>query len=223
MAAMRIRSLEAQIEALQKAPAAAPAPGSAPAAAPAGDDQQPEVVPYGLTIPNEVATAIFGEDAATAHNALNHMVSSLASAIHTRVLHQVRGEQRTALATIEQTRQEQVGTTAAVDMQKQFYDKFPQYSDPVYQPIIYAVNSQLAAELPNHPWDDNYMAALGSRVTAHMARLAGGAAPAAPAPAAVPQPRPAAMVPTAAPRAGSHAIPAFEQDLPDQVTDIFRA
>lgn len=227
---LQIRSLQATVDALQKAqqqPQAAPAAGTTPAAPGGNDQDQPEVVPYGLTIPDAVTNAIFGEDPVQAKAALNHLMSSLASVVHTRALHQVRGEMRAEIGRITQQQSEAVAVTAAEDMQKQFFSAFPQYENEVYRPILASVNAQLAAELPNHPWDENYINALGQRMHAHMAKLAGGTAPAQPAtsqaaPAPAVPPKPAAMVP-AAPRDQGHSIPSFERDLPDQVSDIFAA
>lgn len=226
-AALKARSMEAQLEAMSAELAALRAgkpavPGETPAPTPGSDPAQPEVVQYGLQIPNEVAAAIFGEDAAKAHQGLNHLVSSLASVIHTRVQQQFRQELQQVQQTITTQSSEAEAAASREAAQNLYYKHFPTHNTPIIQPIIAAVNRQLAAELPHHPWDDNYVAALGQRVNAELAKIAGTAVAPTPTPAPAPTPtpspaaRPAAMVPTQS----RSAIPAFETELPDQVLDI---
>lgn len=203
---MRASSLEAQLQAAQaelkrvRETPATPAPGSP--SAPAGD--QPEEVRYALAIPDQLAAVILGEDPAQAQQGMTTLVNSLAQHIHSRVIKDVETRLTTMQSAAMQERTQQEQGTAIEQAREQYFAKFPQHKDPILGPIISSTAAQLAVEYPEHPWNDNYMAALGMRVEAAIAKLRGGQAPAAtPAPPPPPpSPRPPAMLPAGAPRGG---------------------
>lgn len=216
---LRRQSLEAQVEALRLENERLRTSGSTatPPATPS-TDKQPEEVRYGLTIPDEVTNAIFGEDANVAKAGMTHLINSLASHIHKTVLAHITSNLAAVAQEQEQRKAETQASAAVASAQQEYFGAFPKHNDPLILPIVQAQSAALATQFPNLPWGPDFMNALGARVEAAIAQLRGGVeAPATPAaPVVVPPKKPAAMMP-GTPREG---IPAFEADT-DVIADTF--
>lgn len=194
--ALKLQSLEATVEALQAELASAranPAQGgdqqqAEPAAA--GESAGQELPRYQLTLPQQVAEAIFYEDPTKAAAGITSMMNSLATIIH----HNCRVEFNARLAQMEAQREAAVSAQAQTQTvetgRKQYYAAFPAHDNELILPLIQAEARQMAVEFPNLKWDENYINALGSRVNNRIAALTGAA-----------QPTPAVVVPPQAPAA----------------------
>lgn len=200
--ALRMQSLEAQVEALQTQLAAASKKpeGSEPAPTD-GSDKKAEKPLYSLGIPKQLSEAIFGEDPAKAEGAMHLLVNALATTIHTRVLEAVKAEFQ-KLADARQSAEAETDAEAQVRAAREDYFKaFPEHNDPLIHPLLNKLAGQMAAEFPGLRWSEDYRNALGARVKGALAKLGVKPAetPAEPAPpAAPPTPprRPASFLPT---------------------------
>lgn len=221
--------MQAQIQALQAqlaAQTASPSPQAGTPAAPASGQPGAEPpVSYDLTIPPQLADALFNEDRNIAQQGMSHLINSLGKHIHERLQTQFRQElaQRDQAAQQQQTQQTQAA--AAEQMQKDYYGAFPAHNNAAVKQIVAMAAGEMASQYPNLPWDARYIAALGARVNQHLTTLAGGgsaAAPALPAAPAAPTAAPAPAHAPFAPTAPRSAIPSFEADgQADVIADTF--
>lgn len=197
--ALKLQSLEATVEALQAELASARANPAAPSqqqAEPqaAGESAGQELPRYQLTLPQQVAEAIFDEDPTKAAAGITSMMNSLATIIH----HNCRVEFNARLAQMEAQREAAVSAQAQTQTveagREQYYTAFPAHKNELILPLIQAEARQMAVEFPNLKWDENYINALGSRVNNRIAALTGAAQPTPPV--VVPPQAPAASLPT---------------------------
>jgi len=227
--ALKLASLEATVQALQAQLAQRAAPAAPAAEVPAAPLVKPEEVNYGLTIPNEVLTAVFSEDQAQAAAGMTHLVNSLANIVHRNVLTAARRDLHSMRTEIQNESSYSVQEQARRDAQQQYYTAFPTHDNPNIKILVAAEAQKLGAEHPNLQWGPDFMNALGARVNNVLTSLGANpaVAPQSPAPAASaqglsptapvqPPPKPASFMP----QAPSGGIPAFEagQDL---IADTF--
>lgn len=170
-----------------------------------GSDNRPDASVYGLQIPDEVAGMMFGEDPTQAKRAIEHVLSQTASLIHKRV----QGDFEARLTAMENARKETETATQQTQQQKQmvdqYYASFPAHNNAAIRAVLVAEAGQLSAEYPQHPWDQNFINALGARVNARLqefAAMQGGQAQPTPAPVSPPA-APAAMTPMGKPSSTS--------------------
>lgn len=209
--ALRLASLQATVDALQRelAEARSQPAGAAPATPTAPSSEQPaaeQPYRYALTLPQPVQEALMGDDPAKVVQAINSIVNDLGTIVHNTVIAQVRSEVRSAFQNFAGMATEaQTGDTREQARQKgleEYYGKFPTHKNELIEPIIRSENMKLSAAYPNAPFDDNYQNALGARVNAALEQL--GAKPSEqptepvvqPPGAPIPPPRPAAMLPS---------------------------
>lgn len=202
----------------QQQPNAAGQPGQ-----PAQGGQQPtppapKVIP--VQLPDQLVQAILGEgfepqqkqglDALVTHLAtgLNYRFEQQLAALRTDMEGRLNGQQ--------QQQQQQTEEQASKQAREDYFKHFPDHNKPVLLPIIQQEAVQLAAELPGVPFNEQFRNALGARVNAAL-QAAGfqvqPGSPAAPAPAATPAPRPAAMMPS-----GTRPTPEEDDNL---IADTF--
>jgi len=213
--ALELASLRAQVAHLLQAQQQQPS-ATAPAATPAQPAE--EAVRYDLAIPDQLASAIFNEDANVARNGMTHLVNSLATQIHTRLRNEYREELQTFRQEGQRAQQQQTEAQQVETMQQEYYGQFPAHNNPAIKQIVAHEAQQLQAQYPALTWGPDYRNALGARVNATLAALAAPAAPApSPTPAPTPAPRPAAF---ASPGTRG-AIPAFEGDPQALMNDTF--
>lgn len=226
--ALRQRSKDAQIEALQAQIAQLQkpeAPVPATSASQPGTGELPEEARFSLSVPEPVLADILGEDATKAAGALNWVVNAIASTTMARAVQYVQSQLASHKQELAGASEMASAESQRQQMEAQYYEAFPDHKKPVMVPILSQVAREMAAEFPNHPYDGNYVAAMGARVNRRVAELlGGGAAPAQPAPAvAAPTPAPA---PAAKPAGFVSPAPRpapTTPDTPDEVLDIFNA
>jgi hypothetical protein len=180
--ALKLQSLEATVEALQAELAtsrANPAPVAGTPAAPAAGPESGEQPPaYRLTLPQQVAEAIFDEENPERRIAgITHMMNSLAAIVHHNVRLEMNGRFQ---ALVDQARTQEASTQTAEVVESsrnQYYDAFPAHKNELILPLIQAESRSMAAEFPNAKWDQNYINALGTRVNNRIAALTGGGQP----------------------------------------------
>jgi hypothetical protein len=184
-----------------------------------GSDSRPDPSSYSLSIPDQLTTMLFGEDAGQSKMALEHIINASLSIVHQRVREDFRTELATVQAARSQTEAAQATEVATTQAREQYFTAFPQHNNATVMPLLAQESAALAAQFPNHPWDANFVNALGARVNAKLLELQtqlGGVAPAAPSPALVPAAAPAAFTPMA-PRA---AVPTAQTEQ-DTMLDTF--
>lgn len=208
-AALRQASLEAQvaaltatIEQLRASPQGQQPPAAEPPAAPGSEQAGAEQPPrYNLSLPEQVTTALTGEDPAQANQAIHWIVNSLATIVHNNLRLEYRkhfdDRVNSLVAEAGQVQAETNQATSIEQARAQYYEKFADHKNPLIMPIVAAEASKLAAQYPGLTWGDQFMDSLGARVNAAISELRGPAA-AAPATPATPA-RPAAMLPASGP------------------------
>lgn len=234
-AALREASLTAQVSTLQAELAqlrgASPQPGQ-PGVAP--ESGQPSAQPqplerFNLTLPQELTTAIFSDDEATAHAGITRLINDFGTIIYHSAAQKAAQyvDQRIGqlVSAAEQGQSEQVRATAREQGQGQYYEAFPAHKNPLIEPIIRAQAQEMAAEFPGLQWGPDYINALGARVNGYVASLTGQPAPAEgvtpPLPVgAVPPAKPAAMIPVGSARPSG--APGSEAEGSDLILDTLQ-
>lgn len=213
--ALRIQSLEAQLEglqaALQQARANPPAAGAQPPSGPGGGSGPADDLPrYNLNLPQPVAAAIMSDDESQAIAGITHMMNSLATIVH----HNVRLEMSQRFGQLFQAARDQDSqsqtATAIEQAREDYYKAFPAHKDPLILPLIQSETMQMAAEFPGLGWNEQYRNALGTRVEARLNQLRGG--PAGSNGGTPPPAQPAASLPSG-PRSESQAGELTGSDL----------
>lgn len=209
-AALRQASLEAQVAALtstieqlranpQPAPGQQPPTAAAPGSEQAGAEQPPR---YNLALPEQVTSALTGEDPAQATQAIHWIVNSLATIVHNNLRLEYRKHFDDRVnGLVAEAGQVQAETNQAQTVEQareQYYEKFADHKNPLIQPIVALEAQKLAAQYPGLTWGDQFMNSLGARVNNALAELRGQTAQPAPTPV-VPPARPAAMLPASGP------------------------
>lgn len=218
--ALRVQSLEAQVQALSGAleqARAQPAAGQPGAGTESGEQPQIELPQYRLTLPQQVAAAITSGEDEQVVAGVTHMMNSLATIVH----HNLRTEMRGAFSQLIHSAQQQdesAGREQAIAAgQQQYYQAFPAHKDALIEPIIRAVNSEMSVQFPGLPWGPDYINALGARVNARLAALRGQGQPAA-QPTGEPLPSaPAASIPAGA----RTTVPGSSPEGADLIEDTF--
>lgn len=201
---LQIASLTAQLQAL-KATVEASAPAGAagqPGAEPA-KPAAPEIIP--VQLPKQLVETIFGEDFDQAHNGLNVLISTVASGLQARFQQQLAAAKTEMQDQIKSLRQAdtQVDEQKNAETQRQeYFTRFPDHNKPILQPLLGQALSELVAEFPGVPWNDQFMNALGARVNAKL-QESGVSFGTQPAPVVAAPAKPAAMLPQ-----GSRPAPA---------------
>lgn len=204
--ALRVQSLEAQVQALTQTletlrsqPAQ---PGSQPAAQP-GPDQPPQPVRYGLTLPPQVADALNSDDDAVRTQAITTIVNDIGTIIHNSVMQQMRTEVssmfQALVSSSTQATDAQQREAAVTQGREAYYAAFPDHNNALILPLVQTEAQKMAAEYPHLKWGPDYINALGARVEAALTSLRGGAAPQPEQPSGgngAPPARPAAMLPS---------------------------
>ncbi len=195
----RIAALTAQIQALttlvgqlQAGPQPQGAGQQTPQTGPDGSGQ-PQADPnmdYRLAIPDDVANAIFNEDAGVARQGMQHLINSFGRIVHERVLRSVDQlvEQRLA-----QYGQQSALSQQQEQMRNEYFQAFPQHNEPGIRIIVAQEAQAMWTQNPTLQWDGNARNALGARVAARLGQTQTppqqpqqGAIPPAPAPAPAP-------------------------------------
>lgn len=178
---LRTASLEAQVEALQRAlqqQQANPQQGQQPQAVESGQQPVP-IAPtrYGLTLPQPVQEALLSEDPQKNVQAITAIMNDLGTIVHNNVAMQLRGEVSKMFQSLvyaaSEGEQMQVRATGRESAQKQYYDAFPSHKNPTVLPLIQAESQKMAAEFPGLSWSQDYVNALGARVEATIRQLSG--------------------------------------------------
>lgn len=169
---------------------------------PKSSEEQPKgpIAPeYKAQLPEQVLQALDSEDPAVRGNAMNGLMNGIMRTAHQVALNEVQKMRETILGEIKN---EQAQTTQLTEqqqevskLQEKYYAAFPSHKDDKMLPIVQMQSSRLAAEFPDAPFDENFIAALGSRVNKYLSDL-GVQTPAATEgnPAKVPN-KPAAQLP----------------------------
>lgn len=214
---LELENLKATVAALQaqlQTPAAG-TPAQPGAATPSSGDPAAQLPQYGLSIPDNVAAMVFGEDPAQAKAGLEHIVNSVLTIAHTRVRKEF-DERLTAMQSAQRQEAAQSATATQVDeIKRDYYTAFPTHNHPAVAAVLAEESAKMAASYPNLPWSEQYRNALGTRVNTRLQELqALGGAPAAPAPVpGTPVPSaPAAMTPLA-PRPAAPTGGQTDEDL----------
>lgn len=198
-----VQALQAQVQALiqqnaqlLQAQQQQPAQGAgtqAPQQGPGVAQGQPEADPalnYNLAIPDDVAGAIFNEDAGVAKRGLEHLINNFGRIVHQRVTEQV---DRIVEQRLQGYQQQQELTTQQQQMQDDYYANFKDHNDPGIRVIVAQEAQAMWAENPSLPWDENSRNTLGTRVNTRLGRVVPQTGQ-VPAPAPTPVPTPAAQM-----------------------------
>jgi hypothetical protein len=187
---LRLQNLEAQNAALQSQirqlldrgstgqQGGQPDP-SKPADTPA--DPAKEIIQ--LAAPADVVKAILGDDFdANQQAGINHLISATATAVYRRAMQDVSALVDNRLQSYQGQNEQQA---AIQKMRDDYYGKFPDHTNPLFEPLIQSEYQALHASMPGLIWNEQTRDALGARVTSKLKELgfAVGMTPAAPAPA----------------------------------------
>lgn len=175
--------------------AAKPAPQAQPTVEGTGPEAEEPPVRYGLTIPDQLTEVIFGEDAGKASQAISFILNRQAEIVHANVVKQLRAEMETHGQRLLAPQREEEAAKDRQSAQQQYWDAFPDHNKPTIRLLVTEAASTLAAENPGIPWGPEFIAALGHRVNAQLAELAGK--PATPALGTPVPTAPAASIPPA--------------------------
>lgn len=170
------QSLKAQLAAMQAkldemSKSSEPTKGDDTGKPDEGSDKK-ELPSIKVQLPEQVKSALFGEDPEQASQALDSVLSSLATGL-TRgfeaKLDALRAEMQTAKTepkakkTSEATPDDDA-IAQAQTQREDYFKSFPDHNKPVLLPIIQQESMQLAAEHPGVPWSNEFRDALGARV-----------------------------------------------------------
>lgn len=220
---MVIASLRAQIAQLQQAqPAtqpAQPATEGQPAAQPAASEDQ--LQPVNFKMPDQLRKMLTEgepEDMVAVVEQLIAGVANYAQQVSVRMA-QAEAQKAVAAYKAEQTTavQSQAQMEEARKMRDAYFSAFPQHNQPLYTSVLNQEAAKLAAELPGHPWDANFINALGARVNKVLADA--GIGTAGQTPAAVNTNPPAMMGAGTRPAGASGAAPTTEDEIAELFTD----
>lgn len=229
---LELTSLRERLAALEAAPKPAE-PAAAPAATPAAEPNADPAsatpaapaapAPVNIKMPQQFKDALFGEDPEAAGSAVDQMVSGIYDTVN-QGFHQVISKLPEMVASeVAKVLAAQGGTPAAAaaasdtpiepdqsaleQMRTDYYKQFPNHNNDSFRPILAVVSREMAEQFPNHPWNTQYIASLGARVTKRAEELAnavkGSGHPAVPPLGAR----------SAAPGAGS-------EDISDEIMDV---
>lgn len=168
---LELESLKAQVAALT---AAAAKPADPPAAAPvpaAADDQLAAVK---FEMPPQLRDALLGDDQDQFTAGINHLVSGILTTVQNAIIPiqqelaalKASGGGSPSPAPTGDPAPGSVDLDAqAATMREQYFTTFSAHRADEFQPIIAAVASEMAAQYPGHAWNEQYIAAMGTRVT----------------------------------------------------------
>lgn len=216
-------ALLARVQALESG--AQPGQQSQPPAVPDQSGGQGQEQPLRLTVPDQLAAAIFSEDDATSRQGLNLLVSAVAQNAVNEAVRQSKLIVQQSLSGLvtaqEQTRQVQ-------SMEETFYGRHQDLKNPLFRQLIQQTVDEKYKALPNAPWDDLLMDTVAATVRVKLKALGidskqEAEPPAQPgngngaAPQPQPRPQPAPML-DASTRGGSGGVP---QDSGDFIKNTF--
>lgn len=164
-----------------------------------------------------------GEDAEQSQKGLQFLINSLAFTVHTRVRKEIEHRETALLDKFGQTQQQLTAQQSKQQAMERYYSAFPTHRTEALGGLINQVGAQIAAEMPDAPFDDQFINALGARVNQKLAEMAGAQAAPTPAPAPTPTPTPA---PPAKPAGFLPANPGTKpasggESQEDVVADVF--
>ena len=157
------RQLLERLRALESGQAQPPAgQGQPPAQTGTQPGQPPQVEPVRLTVPPQWFDALNSDDPATAKQALDGIVSAVATNAVQTALQRVDAVLNQRFQTYEQAAE----TSRAIQTQEeQFYAAFPALKEDLYRPLIEQETQALYRELPQLAWNQDTINAIGTRVT----------------------------------------------------------
>jgi hypothetical protein len=202
-------ALEAQVQALiaqnaqllaqMQSQGAAPQPQTGPNGQQGADDPDPNM-DYRFAIPDDVASAIFNEDANIARNGMAHLINSMGRVIHERVLKSV--QERVLPRELSNFQQQSQLTSQQESMRQDYFKAYPQHNDPGIRLIVAQEAQTMWTLNPTQEWNEDARNALGARVNARL-----GAAPLQQQQGGLPSVAQAQPIPQPAPMLGSSNRP----------------
>lgn len=134
----------------------------------AGQQSGAQMEPVHLTVPDNLAAAIFADDPGTAKQAMDVLISAVATNAVSAALQRVVPIIDQRLGAVMQTVQagEQVGK-----MEEAYYQAFPDHKNELYKPLIQATVDEKYKLFPHAQWDENMINAVGASVTAKLKAL----------------------------------------------------
>jgi hypothetical protein len=164
---LELESLRAQVEALTKA--AEEKPEEKPTAA--VPTEAPAIPDVKFEMPDQLRDVLLSDDPAQFTAGVNHLVSGILSTFQRTVipLQQEIAALKEARAAAPTTGDNGSATSdieaQAAIMREQYFTSFGAHRAPEFQPIIAAVAAEMRDQFPGHAWNDQYIAAMGARVT----------------------------------------------------------
>lgn len=193
-------------------------------AAPQAAQPQPEAEApaYSVTIPDQLASAIFSEDPAQAREGLNYMVNSIMNKLHADFSAALKAQHEQIVQQVSRDvpsriYQEQSAAQQAKTIHDDFYGTYPEFNKPELKPLVQTVTLEKAKARLAAGQSTDWTKEFRDEIAQTLRLIFAAGAPPAPAPA----PRPAAQTrPTARPASTSGLTPE-QEDIMGVVSSIF--
>lgn len=152
-------------------PAAVIAP---PTAIPASDPAVPPPPSFAVQMPTELMQLLDSEDAMQRSQGYTQLVNGVGQMVYGTVEKMVNERLATAISQVETRTSETATRTAAeAELEKDFYDTFPQLNQKALRGFVSQVSVQLQAETGAKEWTEELRNAIGMRATQLLQAAAG--------------------------------------------------
>lgn len=188
-----LAALQARIDTLTQVVAQQPVgqpPATAAAAQPTQDDVSLPQHGYVFQVPDQLVAGLASDNAAERQQALGALIQGTATNVHREVIRAMRQELSQVLPQLMGRHIEQ--HQRRVEIFNDFYNSYPQFSNPVLRPLVAQVANQVATATGAREWSPQ----LKQAIAQHLANTLNGVQPqAAPIPPAPVPPTPPVITP----------------------------